>query len=81
RVFQKIQELGARENDNYRYKGITATSDYDGYTLVLKDDYVTLTILFHSTFRLEYRGAARLVRFLEQLSDIDRHRATKTHPD
>ena len=81
RVFQKIQELGTRADDNYRYKGITATSDYDGYTLILKDDYVTLTILFHSKFKLEYRGTVRLVHFLEQLSDIDRYRAPKKHPD
>ena len=80
RVFQKIQELGTRDDDNYRYKGITATSDYDGYTLILKDDYVTLTILFHSKFKLEYHGAVRLVHFLEQLSDIDRHRAPKKNP-
>ena len=78
RVFQRVQEIGTREGDTFSYKGIAATSDYDGYTLILKDDYVTLTILFHSPLKLEYRGNVPLVRFLERLDGIDRHRTDRT---
>lgn len=76
RVFQKVLELGRRKGAATTYKRLDALSDYDGYTIILKDEYVTLTIYFHNKFSLDYSSMQALYAFLGKLEQIDRQRLT-----
>jgi hypothetical protein len=76
RVFNKVQDLGTAVEDGYQYKGLTASQDFDGYTIILKDDYVSVTVFFHNKFSLDYTRSATLHGFLEKLDQVDRVKRT-----
>ena len=50
RVFQIIVENGQQRGNRHYFKGIYATSGFDGYDVELTDEKVTLSIYFHSRF-------------------------------
>ena len=77
RVFQRVLELGVRKGEASSYKQLEAVLAVDGYTVILKDDYVTLTIYFHNKFALDYTSNRALYAFLGKLADIDRKRPEK----
>ncbi len=60
----------------FKYKGLTASQDFDGYTIILKDDYVSVTVFFHNKFSLDYTRSAALQGFLEKLDQVDRVKRT-----
>ena len=72
RVFNKVQDLGTAVGNGYQYKGLTANQDFDGYTIILKDDYVSITVFFHNKFSLDYTRSAMLHAFLEKIDQVDR---------
>lgn len=72
RVFNKVQDLGTEKDDGYQYKGLTGSQDFDGYTITLKDDYVTIRVFFHNKFSLDYTRSSSLQSFLEKLDQVDR---------
>lgn len=72
RVFSKVQDLGTATANGYQFKGLTSEQDFDGYTITLKDDYVTIRVFFHNKFSLDYTRAAALHNFLEKLDQVDR---------
>jgi hypothetical protein len=51
--------------------GITASSDYDGYTLRLHDSSVDTYIYVHNIFRIESESPSALGSFLERMKIID----------
>ncbi|MBT8139681.1 MAG: DUF3081 domain-containing protein [Gammaproteobacteria bacterium] len=69
-AFHVIREKGEKTSTGYVYKGITADTDFDGYTIYLKADYVTLTIYFHNKFDVDYANMKELTMFLEKLLSI-----------
>lgn len=77
RVFQKVLDLGTPNGETTTYKQLDATSGYDGYTIVLSDECVNLTIFFHNKFALKYTSKRALYAFLGKLEDIDRVRAVR----
>ena len=46
RVFQKVLDHGTRKGEATTYKRLDASTSYDGYTVILNDECVTLTIFF-----------------------------------
>ena len=69
-VFGKITAKGSKTTEGYIFNGITAKSDYDGYTIVLCNQYVTLTVFFHNKFTFDYTSAKERDRFLDKYSAI-----------
>jgi len=69
-VFGKITSLGTKTADGYVFNGLTAKSDFDGYTIVLCNDYVSLTVFFHNKFTFEYTSQIERDRFLEKMAAI-----------
>lgn len=70
-VFNVITSLGQKKDDEYSYNGLTAKSDFDGYTINIKNDYVSLTIFFHNKFSFEYTNEKEKLNFLSKLNEID----------
>ena len=72
RVFQVVTEKGQRLNDDYQYKGITASYGFDGYSVSLSNDYVNLSLNFHNTYSLHASNKTEEQKFIEILQQIDR---------
>ncbi len=69
-VFEKIRSYGSPTDDGYMLNGITATTDFDGYSAILKNDYVTLTVLFHNKFTFDYSNKKEKNLFLDKIDVI-----------
>ncbi|WP_250462375.1 DUF3081 family protein [Microbulbifer litoralis] len=72
RVFDKVTSKGEKREDGWHYRGLTATTDFDGYTVLLSSPKVTLTIFFHNKFTVDYAKAHDLQEFVELLDKLDR---------
>lgn len=73
RVAFRILSEGRREDDgnSHRLGGLNASSDLDGYNVALWNDYVRLSIHFHSRFELEFSSPREKALFLERLAALD----------
>ncbi|GAB1258799.1 hypothetical protein NBRC116494_33010 [Aurantivibrio plasticivorans] len=75
-VLEKIVTHGhrdeTREFPTHQLEGIFASSDLDGYNVVLFNEYVSLTIQFHSKYVFEYNNQRERLLFLEKLEHIQR---------
>lgn len=69
-VFGKITTKGTKTDDGFVLNGIQAKSDIDGYTIILCNDYVNLTVFFHNKFTFEYSSAKERDLFLERMRAI-----------
>ncbi|MGK0441419.1 MAG: hypothetical protein ACJA0N_001217 [Pseudohongiellaceae bacterium] len=70
-VFDKVLSLGVRNNDTYSLDGLDATPSFDGYTVTLSDNKVSLHIQFHNKFNLEYDSTKSLNEFMTKLDRFD----------
>lgn len=77
RVFQIIAEQGEQRGNRHYFKGIYATSGFDGYDVELTDEKVTLSIYFHSRFDLDYKNQLDKDAFFEKIAKIDALRKSK----
>ena len=69
-VFDVITSKGSKQDDHYLYNGLKASSDFDGYNITIKNDYVELTIFFHNKFSLDYSSKKEKASFLEKIEQI-----------
>ncbi|WP_417350023.1 DUF3081 family protein [Ferrimonas sp.] len=69
-VYQKVCDLGVPGPQGYQFKGVLAWRDFDGYTLFLSDQVVTLTLLFHNRYQLDYPDGAALDQFLVRIEAV-----------
>lgn len=53
-VFEYIQQHGETSDNGKTCDGVTAFTDFDGYTIYLKTNTATLSLGFHNTYHLEY---------------------------
>lgn len=71
RVFETIRLKGDKKEDVYFLGGIEASSDFDGYTLYLKDALVELSFGFHNQYHLNYEKEEHLEQFIKKLHAIE----------
>ncbi|GGB52443.1 DUF3081 domain-containing protein [Shewanella inventionis] len=88
KVFNKVTQYGekrtAKSDDtqksvfgnDYYLCGITAQTDHDGYTIVLSDTQVSLTVFFHNKYQFEYPSNEALDNFLRRFSDVENYQLT-----
>ena len=69
-IFEKIRENGEKKGEGYFLGGITAFSDYDGYTIFMEDQLVKLRFGFHNTYHLDYEHEKHKDDFLKKLYNI-----------
>ena len=73
RAFQIITSNGIKNEDGFQLSGLTAFTDFDGYTVTIKNDYVRLDILFHNKMSFTFANDKERYQFLETLEKIDKH--------
>lgn len=71
RVFEYIQQHGEIIDDLKCVDGIFAYTDYDGYTIYLKSNTVTLTLGFHNTYHLEYDAQNHKESFYQSVNRLN----------
>ena len=69
-VFDIIRLDGEKRGDSYFLNGIEASSDFDGYTVFLKDGQVQLSFGFHNQYHLDYENDEQLQQFMLKLKAI-----------
>lgn len=70
RAFQTIIDRGERSESGHQFNGVNATSDVDGYTLVLSDATVSATVFFHNKLHIETPNRRATDAFLKKISAI-----------
>ena len=71
RAIARIQAKGKPGLDDAMvYRGLELRSDYDGYTVVISNADVTLTVLFHNKYELTFRNRPALDDFYETIKKI-----------
>ncbi|MFT7687326.1 MAG: hypothetical protein ACI9FB_002678 [Candidatus Azotimanducaceae bacterium] len=75
RAFNRIREKGVERANEHHLNGISAGSDFDGYTITLHNDYVTLRIFFHNKFKLDFVNKRHRDAFIERIESIGKQKA------
>lgn len=73
-AYDKIMQAGEKGEQGCTYEGVTASSDFDGYTLVLQDKLSSLTVFFHNKYELDgpdNKAMDRLVKNIEYIAKTD----------
>ena len=70
RAFETVRQRGDKTDLGYRYNGIHAYSDFDGYTVTLETDYVRLDVFFHNKFKVDYSNRLKYDEFLATLERL-----------
>ncbi|WP_158768777.1 DUF3081 domain-containing protein [Paraglaciecola sp. L1A13] len=69
-VFEKIREKGERKGEGYLLGGVTAFSDFDGYTIFMEDQLVKLRFGFHNQYHFDYEKDEHMAQFEKKLKAI-----------
>jgi len=69
-VFDYIQRNGERYEQGYLYQGITAFTDFDGYTIYLQGSGVVMRFGFHNTYHLDYEQEKQKTDFIQKIESI-----------
>lgn len=69
-AFEIIRTKGDQKNGEYLYEGFTASTDFDGYTVFIKDNKVSLTLMFHNKYDVQFEKREDLDKFLDRLYAI-----------
>jgi hypothetical protein len=72
RVFDIIRSNGDRTEEGYRFRNLTAFTDFDGYTVTIKNDYVRLDIYFHNKMSFTFTNDKERYSFLETIEKLDK---------
>ena len=71
RAVARIQAKGKSvDGQVFDYRGIKLESDFDGYTVLLSNADVKLTVLFHNKFELSFKNRLALDIFYETVTKI-----------
>lgn len=70
KVFELIRTEGEKIDSGYRFKGLTADTDFDGYTASIFNDFVRLDIFFHNKFALNSINKKEEMLFLDKIEQM-----------
>ncbi len=69
-VFNHILSHGEQCDGNYVFQGFKAWSDFDGYTCFLNYSNVTLTMMFHGKYEVDYPNRDELILFENKINQF-----------
>ena len=69
-AFQVLRTKGERCAGEFHYGGLKGSVDFDGYTVSLSDDRVSLTVFFKHRFTLKYSKQEDLAAFKQKIQSI-----------
>lgn len=72
KVFDIIVRQGEKQKEGYYFNGLTAISSFDGYTVCIKNEYVSLNLYFHNKFSLETSHKRHKLDFINKINEIYR---------
>ncbi|MEW5250616.1 DUF3081 family protein [Microbulbifer sp. 2201CG32-9] len=72
RVFDKVTREGEKRDGSWYYRGLTVSTDFDGYTVFISSGKVQLTIFFHNKYTVDCGNARDLQDFIHLLAIVDR---------
>ena len=65
-----ILDKGDRYGSEYFYRGLFASTDFDGYTVVLRDNDVQIKVFFHQKYDLKFESSDALDKFQDKVSKL-----------
>lgn len=71
-VFEKIRTHGEVVVGGHLLENVRAYTDFDGYTLFLEDNLVSLRFGFHNQYHFDYEKTEHLEQFERKLKLIDK---------
>ncbi|KAF7764567.1 hypothetical protein PCIT_b0603 [Pseudoalteromonas citrea] len=69
-VFEFVQKNGEQTQQGKHFQGLTAFSDFDGYTVYLQGSGVVMRYGFHNTYHLDYEHDKQKYDFLSKIEHI-----------
>lgn len=67
---ERVREKGELKDGKHYYQQIVLEISYDGYTIILSDSKVTLTLFFHNKVKADYRYTQDLDDFYKRLNRL-----------
>ncbi|ART79629.1 DUF3081 domain-containing protein [Oceanisphaera avium] len=80
-VFDKIRNFGQVHEHGHMLEGIVASSDFDGYSILLSGNGVTLQLNFHQSYKFEYESERLKSQFMDKIDYIHRHYNHRRHDE
>ena len=72
KAFHLIREKGEKSQQGHIFEGVTAYTDYDGYTIYFETRGVVMSFGFHNTYHLDYQSERDKKDFLKKMNYIVR---------
>jgi hypothetical protein len=69
-AFQSIRKHGQQIDGEFHYGGLFGSTDFDGYTVFLRDQNVELTVFFKHRFSLVYSKSEDLDLFKRKIEAV-----------
>lgn len=69
-VFDLISTKGVKSDGSYEFSGIKALHDFDGYTCWITYKDLTITLLFHGKFSVEYKHEDTFSEFNNKMNTL-----------
>ncbi len=70
RVFNLVTAQGNKDGGTYELNGIKAWHDFEGYTCWLKYKDLTITMLFHNQYQLDYDYPDTVKKFTDTVDQL-----------
>ena len=70
KAFSIIRERGEQVEKGHFFEGVTAYTDFDGYTLYFETKNVLMSFGFHNTYHLDYHSERDKKDFLQKMRNI-----------
>lgn len=70
---QSAEQAALRMGDSYRLYGLSVSSDFDGYNILLSDARVRLHVFFHNKFECQYDSPSALDAFIKKIDTVITH--------
>ena len=70
KLFDVISTQGTKVDSEYQFQGIRAWHDFDGYTCWLAYKDLTVTLLFHGKFSIDYEQDATFNEFYKSANAL-----------
>ncbi|RGP39487.1 DUF3081 family protein [Colwellia ponticola] len=71
RLFDFISSKGVKSGSEYELSGIRAQHDFDGYTCWLAYKDLTITLLFHGKFDVEFDNKDTFDEFYKKANSLN----------
>tara|TARA_R110001583_G_scaffold33530_4_gene113242 strand:+ start:1926 stop:2204 length:279 start_codon:yes stop_codon:yes gene_type:complete len=69
-VFDLITTKGKKSDGIYELSGVKASQDFDGYTCWLSFKDLTITLLFHGSYDMDYQDEETQKVFFKKISNM-----------